>query len=181
MENDGFDTGIQKCEVRRGLAQELGKRVEKMEGDLKAQRQKMEGGLNALEEAVQHVEKHKRWWDQELTEGKCSQIERDAGVKSVDQCTGIIRNAIAAMKHRFTVTSGKSEVYNEMLYIFEKIFEDEGKRGQAIAEYLKRLAEQNVLPDKEKRVPLARPPGVHPGNHLVKRKKPSVPDGIIKD
>lgn len=170
MENDGFDTGIQKCEARRGLAQELGKRVEKLEGDLKAQRQKMEGGLTALEEAAQHVEKHKRWWDQELTEGKCSQAERDAGVKSVDQCAGIIRNAITAIRHRLNVTSGKGEVYSEMLDIFEKVFEDEGKRGQAIVEYLKRRSEQEAQPDEVKRVPLARPSGVHPGNPLAKRK-----------
>jgi len=70
VENTSYDTGIQRCENRRQLAQELGTKVEGFQESLKKDGIRFKAVLDALDNLIAVILKNQRWWEQELKEEK---------------------------------------------------------------------------------------------------------------
>lgn len=168
MSNHGYNTDIEKCELRRKLLQELGIKVSQFEKDTKKNQVRWEAARSALAESIQYLTKHKRWWDEAYDKEQCTELEKNAAYKAVEHCCGIIRNSIAKIQAEEQKSEGALEAYSKVLDMQEKAFEDEGKKGQQIIEYFKQLAEfKNAEETGEKALAPARPPGVHPGPSLA--------------
>lgn len=162
---------IEKSEIKRAIAQDIARQLESQQDEAKRDVIGYTAGIEALQRAIQLIQKKKSHWQSLIDKGDCSEIEYNAACSVIESNIETIQSMIVSLQSSKTIKSGEIRAYEFSLDVCEKIFNEEGRKAAALLKMMKKSIENEENEENEKNDSHRRPVGSHPGESLASDRK----------